>query len=188
MPRAAPALSGVFLLIRSIVGFHDVGSEGNSDDHKNEEFGLWLHRVGIQAPCDHCLHAGIASSHAGPDDDWAASHGHGCFRGPSGSGRSGGRGESWPIIPAQNKSFQQHLQSISRVITARLGNVGITGCCFTVLVSHQILNQPHIHSQFQKMGRVGTVTFREGVTPWLPLRRPGSKVARGSVRALLVAC
>jgi len=32
------------------------------------------------------------------------------------------------------------------------------------------------------------VTFREGVTPWLPLRRPGPRLARGSVRALLVAC
>ena len=33
-----------------------------------------------------------------------------------------------------------------------------------------------------------TVTFREGVTPWLPLRRPGSRVAPGSIQALLVAC
>jgi hypothetical protein len=32
------------------------------------------------------------------------------------------------------------------------------------------------------------VTFREGVTPWLPLRRPESIIARGSVRALLMAC
>lgn len=32
------------------------------------------------------------------------------------------------------------------------------------------------------------VTFREGVTPWLPLRRAGSKVGRGSGPAHLVAC
>jgi hypothetical protein len=34
----------------------------------------------------------------------------------------------------------------------------------------------------------GAVTFREGVTPWLPLRRPVPRVAPGSLHALLVAC
>ena len=33
-----------------------------------------------------------------------------------------------------------------------------------------------------------SVTFREGATPWLPLRRPRLMVARGSDRAPLVAC
>ena len=33
-----------------------------------------------------------------------------------------------------------------------------------------------------------TVTFREGVTPWLPFRRPRLSVARGSDRTPLLAC
>jgi inward rectifier potassium channel len=45
----------------------------------------------------------------------------------------------------------------------------------------------------QTLGSIGygvlhPVTFREGATPWLPLRRPRLMVARGSDRAPLVAC
>jgi hypothetical protein len=46
------------------------------------------------------------------------------------------KGESWLILPAQNKSFQQHLQAVSSVITTGLGDMGISGCGFTVLMTH----------------------------------------------------
>ena len=56
--------------------------------------------------------------------------------------------------------------------------------CFAEACGYGVLTteSPWIH-------REGVpVTFREGVTPWLPLRRPELMVAPGSVPSPLVAC
>ena len=54
-----------------------------------------------------------------------------------------------------------------------------------VLLAGVILNL--IAAGLLVMGR-RAVTFRKDVTPWLPLRRPGLRVAPGADRALLLAC
>jgi hypothetical protein len=45
-----------------------------------------------------------------------------------------------------------------------------------------------MESLYNSHGEVGRVTFREDVTPWLPLRLPELRIELGSVPALLVAC
>ena len=68
------------------------------------------------------------------------------------------------------------------VISATLkGPNGASRAFRTVWMIPDQSRQPRLVTAFP-------VTFREGVTPWLPLRRPGPRLARGSVRALLVAC
>jgi hypothetical protein len=48
--------------------------------------------------------------------------------------------------------------------------------------------QPHHSTATGTIARASTVTFRKVVTPWLPFRRPGLRVAPGADRALLLAC
>jgi len=70
--------------------------------------------------------------------------------------------------------------------TAKVNGLPVTG--FDRLVDGTGAMNWTLLGLFPVIKADGAVTFREGVTPWLPLRRPRLSVARGSDRAPLVAC
>ena len=79
--------------------------------------------------------------------------------------------------------FQQIPLAVAMLIAACLGS---TDAGATLNVLQQV--ERAIPRRLAALVQFESVTFREGATPWLPLRRPRLMVARGSDRAPLVAC
>jgi len=56
------------------------------------------------------------------------------------------------------------------------------------MMSRYLQDDKMIYMLELNLGGTATLSFREGVTPWLPFRRPRLRLALGSDRAPLLTC